>query len=40
MTTDREQPVSSRRDGAGHRALVSAAFEELLWFELPDICLT
>ena len=34
-----DQP-SSAVPGAGTRARVSAGFEELRWFDLPDVCLT
>jgi hypothetical protein len=33
-----EQPAAWTHAGAGQR--VSAGFEELRWFELPDVCLT
>jgi selenocysteine lyase/cysteine desulfurase len=33
-----EQPAAETHAGAGQR--VSAGFEELRWFELPDVCLT
>jgi hypothetical protein len=33
-----EQPVAAWAEGGG-TARLSAAFEELRWFELPDVCL-
>jgi hypothetical protein len=33
-----EQPVPEAHSGAGQR--VSAGFEELRWFDLPEVCLT